>query len=84
MVFFDGDHNTRRPDFFFDSVSIFFHNTLLVEEDKDLVNHVIRQTTKAMPVKPLSGPSFEDLENDLLQQALLLSMQEYVPPALAL
>lgn len=25
---FQGDHNTRRPPFFYSSVSIFFHNTL--------------------------------------------------------
>jgi len=32
IVTFDGDHNSHRPDFFFDSVSIFFYNTLQVEQ----------------------------------------------------
>lgn len=74
---FEGDHNSRRPEFFFDSVSIFFHNTLLVDEDKDLVGHILKQTTpKPAPTKLQTQPSNDDLENDLLQQALLLSMQE--------
>lgn len=28
LVKLEGDHNSQRPDFFFDSVSIFFYNTL--------------------------------------------------------
>ena len=27
-ITFEGDHNSRRPSFFYDSVSIFFHNCL--------------------------------------------------------
>lgn len=27
-ITFSGDHNSTRPEFFFDSVSIFFHNVL--------------------------------------------------------
>jgi cephalosporin-C deacetylase-like acetyl esterase len=33
IIFFEGDHNSRRPQFFFDSVSIFCKNHLLVEDD---------------------------------------------------
>ena len=29
---FEGDHNSQRPHFFFDSVVIFFHNTLQVSQ----------------------------------------------------
>ncbi|GFH14895.1 hydrolase_4 domain-containing protein, partial [Haematococcus lacustris] len=28
----DGDHNSRRPEFFYQSVAIFFHNTLKLDE----------------------------------------------------
>lgn len=28
---FDGDHNSQRPQFFFDSGAIFFHNTLMCD-----------------------------------------------------
>jgi hypothetical protein len=31
LVLVEGDHNSPRPDFFLDSVGIFFHNTLLVD-----------------------------------------------------
>jgi len=31
VVKFEGDHNSVRPDFFFNSVVIFFFNTLQVE-----------------------------------------------------
>ena len=31
MIFFDGDHNSGRPSFFFDQVATFFERTLLAE-----------------------------------------------------
>ncbi|KAG2496724.1 hypothetical protein HYH03_005137 [Edaphochlamys debaryana] len=31
LIKFDGDHNSRRPQFFYNSVSIFWHNTLQLE-----------------------------------------------------
>ena len=30
LIRFEGDHNSRRPKFFYSSVSVFFHNTLQV------------------------------------------------------
>ncbi|MEW5316994.1 MAG: hypothetical protein WDW38_008329 [Sanguina aurantia] len=32
FIRFDGDHNSLRPPFFYNSVAIFFHNTLQLEE----------------------------------------------------
>lgn len=32
IVLFDGDHNSPRPDFFYDSVCIFFRNCMLLDE----------------------------------------------------
>jgi len=31
MIRFEGDHNSRRPEFFHSSVSVFFHNTLQLD-----------------------------------------------------
>ncbi|GLC45387.1 hypothetical protein PLESTB_000623600 [Pleodorina starrii] len=31
LIRFEGDHNSRRPEFFYNSVSIFWHNTLQLE-----------------------------------------------------
>lgn len=28
IIKFDGDHNSPRPQFYFDSITIFFHNVL--------------------------------------------------------
>ena len=36
VTYVEGDHNTNRPDFFLDSVAIFFYNTLHVENLKEL------------------------------------------------
>ncbi|KAJ6794148.1 Uncharacterized protein M6B38_231070 [Iris pallida] len=33
IIKFDGDHNSPRPQFYFDSISIFFHNVLSPPED---------------------------------------------------
>lgn len=34
IIKFDGDHNSPRPQFYFDSVNIFFHNILQPPEDE--------------------------------------------------
>ena len=53
---FEGDHNTPRPQFFYDSVYIFFQNCLLVDQ---LVkeNPDIERTTRKLPefVDALNG-----------------------------
>ncbi|KAK4267201.1 hypothetical protein QN277_024015 [Acacia crassicarpa] len=44
IIKFEGDHNSPRPQFYFDSINIFFHNVLQPPEDEvggsffDLVN----------------------------------------------
>jgi len=37
LVMVEGDHNSQRPDFFYDSVVIFFHNNLLDEKEKQAI-----------------------------------------------
>jgi hypothetical protein len=41
IIQFEGDHNTQRPDFFYDSVGNFFNN-VLVSKDKELQKKEIK------------------------------------------
>ena len=34
IIKFEGDHNSPRPQFYFDSINIFFHNILQPPEDE--------------------------------------------------
>ena len=49
---FDGDHNSPRPSFFYDSVVIFFYNTLQVEllltEETKIKNSKSRKSSQLM------------------------------------
>eukprot|EP01098_Paradermamoeba_levis_P001572 TRINITY_DN1183_c0_g1_i5.p1 TRINITY_DN1183_c0_g1~~TRINITY_DN1183_c0_g1_i5.p1 ORF type:complete len:372 (-),score=96.68 TRINITY_DN1183_c0_g1_i5:140-1255(-) len=94
LILFEGDHNSSRPEFFYDSVAIFFHNTLLVDEDADLAKNAGEvQTTSHHNPLSYSNNNNNDLsmhdylfgntkqsqvvdEDELLQQALLLSLME--------
>ncbi|KAG1331732.1 hypothetical protein COCNU_02G017000 [Cocos nucifera] len=40
IIKFDGDHNSPRPPFYFDSITIFFHNVLNPPEDASDEQHV--------------------------------------------
>jgi hypothetical protein len=35
MIQFEGDHNSQRPDYFYDNVANFFYN-VLVSKDKEM------------------------------------------------
>eukprot|EP01087_Luapelamoeba_hula_P017630 TRINITY_DN5574_c0_g1_i1.p1 TRINITY_DN5574_c0_g1~~TRINITY_DN5574_c0_g1_i1.p1 ORF type:complete len:413 (-),score=64.95 TRINITY_DN5574_c0_g1_i1:84-1283(-) len=119
LILVEGDHNSNRPKFFFDSVSIFFHNMLLSPdeqlelaqakaaaslptepppEDTPLSAFIApRRSQQSLPTttttsgggggdsfddyeynngNELYDPSPEELEEELLRQALLLSMQD--------
>lgn len=71
-ILFEGDHNTPRPQFFFDSVGIFLSNSLLVEADFGSDNPWVDETPK--PTITNSGLS-------MIEQAMLLSRQNQAPPA---
>lgn len=34
IIKFEGDHNSPRPQFYFDSINIFFHNVLQPPDDE--------------------------------------------------
>lgn len=44
IIKFDGDHNSPRPQFYFDSINIFFHNVLQPPENE--VGEMVIDTTQ--------------------------------------
>jgi hypothetical protein len=52
LIRFEGDHNSERPEFFYDSVCIFFYNTL-ISNDPDLDKGVEKATEPSSPRKML-------------------------------
>ena len=66
---FEGDHNSPRPKFFFDSVVIFFYNTLQVEALLTADAEIKRQ-------KPKNKVDFNDADDsvffdDMMSQQML-------------
>jgi alpha/beta superfamily hydrolase len=88
LIIVDGDHNSDRPSFCMDSITIFLHNTLLTDEDK--FNQENYDVDASLPVIPESRyaeqppvperhfPEFlSDIdEDDLIEQAIALSLLE--------
>lgn len=56
IIKFEGDHNSPRPQFYFDSINIFFHNVLQPPEDEvgesffDPVNDYFGKVKSAMHI----------------------------------
>lgn len=89
----EGDHNSARPPFFYDSASIFFHNALLSAEEQEETMKVAEalegtssggdsyRSPRVVPdVSADYDPSMEDMEDEMLRQALLLSLQDCTSP----
>jgi len=49
LIMVGGDHNSERPRFFYDSVSIFFNNNLLVDSDFGDDNELIEEKYQDSP-----------------------------------
>jgi len=47
LIRFEGDHNSRRPEFFYSSVSVFFHNTLQLDAVLEGGNRLNQELMKA-------------------------------------
>jgi len=88
----EGDHNSPRPRFFFDSASIFFHNALLSSEEQEesvQTNESLESAdvdpgfSRTMRIGDLShyDPSVDDLEDEMLRHALMLSLQDCSSPS---
>ncbi|KAI3524047.1 hypothetical protein L1887_02661 [Cichorium endivia] len=58
IIKFEGDHNSPRPQFYFDSINIFFHNVLQPPEDEIKGNFF--DTSLDYLSKDLHGVGYED------------------------
>lgn len=76
MIKFEGDHNSPRPQFYFDSINIFFHNVLQPPEDEvgesffDIMNGYFGKVSS-----PFSSlVPFWSMQNSILEHFLISSM----------
>eukprot|EP00898_Chlorokybus_atmophyticus_P005065 jgi/Chlat1/555/Chrsp103S01006 len=75
MIHFPGDHNSARPSFYFDSITIFFHNTLHPPEADHLpLPHSPPANIRDMGPYALDSPTVLDeaslLHGDIEQEVL--------------
>jgi len=76
LIFIEGDHNSVRPDFFYDSVSIFFQNLLFDKDEKPNHELGIEEALSLMRnlgvQSPLKGrETLETLEADIVNEGIL-------------
>jgi len=83
LITFDGDHQSQRPSFFYDSVCIFFENNLNVSSDFGDDNLYVEEELDPQEMADIAdGPSrgFKSkkryIENDEFERARQLSLQE--------
>lgn len=74
LILFDGDHNSERPSFFFNSAVIFLRQTLQVKEQ-----HCLSPTAGTGSGFGLGAASFgrdnvRQAEEEMMRQAMMLSM----------
>ncbi|KAI8561445.1 hypothetical protein RHMOL_Rhmol04G0340100 [Rhododendron molle] len=77
IIKFDGDHNSPRPQFYFDSINIFFHNVL--QPPVDEVGEMVIDTTQNYFGKVPSDMSCQDnhqSEAQMLMEAVLESLKD--------
>ena len=71
LIIFDGDHNSRRPQFLFDSASIFLRQTLMVD-DRDLLPRG-EASVVASWRQGESAAMQRRVEEEMMRRALLFS-----------
>jgi len=80
LILFDGDHNSERPDFFFDSAVIFLRQTLAVKDEHCLDAAAARGGGAFGPGAGLfdSGAmaSVRRAEEEMMRQAMMLSIHD--------
>ena len=82
LVYFEGDHNSPRPDFFLNSVVIFFINTLQVSSllrDDNKLTHVKLSPIEKLLYAPDIGP--KKLMQDIARGAFYPSAQNILSMA---
>eukprot|EP01127_Copromyxa_protea_P011577 TRINITY_DN2917_c1_g1_i1.p1 TRINITY_DN2917_c1_g1~~TRINITY_DN2917_c1_g1_i1.p1 ORF type:complete len:431 (-),score=97.75 TRINITY_DN2917_c1_g1_i1:40-1332(-) len=87
-ITFEGDHNSQRPQFFYDSAAIWFSNNLLVESDFNEDNPIVfepgfeppglqkNQTATVTPPKIIQIDAIPEDEDEQLKLALAMSLME--------
>jgi hypothetical protein len=84
MITFDGDHNSQRPDFFFDSVGIFFYNCLITN-DQILDTETNRPKVNVMMSRKLGigaqtkrGKLISETNDQILRETMEEEEKEFV------
>lgn len=67
IIRFDGDHNSERPDFFYDSVAIFFFNVLIANSELDESMYPTGSIASKMGVgkETEKGKQISEFEDDI-------------------
>ncbi|XP_076927316.1 uncharacterized protein LOC143590852 [Bidens hawaiensis] len=60
IIKFEGDHNSPRPQFYFDSINIFFHNVLHPPEDEIKGNFFDSSLDYLSSLQEIHGVGYED------------------------
>jgi len=79
LILFDGDHNSERPDFYFDSAVIFLRQTLGVKDEHCLDANAARAGNSLGHRDGLFGGgtmAMRRTEDEMIRQAMLLSVHE--------
>uniref|UniRef100_A0A7S1RDN9 Serine aminopeptidase S33 domain-containing protein n=1 Tax=Alexandrium catenella TaxID=2925 RepID=A0A7S1RDN9_ALECA len=87
LILFDGDHNSERPDFFFDSAVIFLRQTLGVKDEHCLDVNASRSGSDTFgqgdSLFNNGARALRRTEEEMMRQAMMLSIQQGVQPAAA-
>jgi len=75
LISFDGNHISHRPPFFYDSVSIFFNNNLVINSDFGEDNVYVEEVITEEELTKLQNPIRSSF-SDELARARQLSLQE--------
>jgi len=74
LILFDGDHNSSRPDFFFNSAVIFLRQTLMVRES-DCLSPTGRSGPPALSINGgADRAAVRRAEEEMMRQAMMLSL----------
>merc|ERR1740123_1020824 len=80
LILFDGDHNSERPDFFFDSAVIFLRQTLAVQDEHCLDANAARSggnaTTFGDGQFGTGAAAIKRAEEEMMRQAMMLSISD--------
>eukprot|EP00928_Gymnodinium_smaydae_P036374 TRINITY_DN25437_c0_g1_i2.p1 TRINITY_DN25437_c0_g1~~TRINITY_DN25437_c0_g1_i2.p1 ORF type:complete len:502 (-),score=89.49 TRINITY_DN25437_c0_g1_i2:90-1469(-) len=76
LILFDGDHNSARPDFFFNSAVIFLRNTLLVREEDCLSPGTGTELRRNAALLQDRRGEVRQAEEEMMRQAMMMSLAD--------